>query len=283
LIRILCDSAADITLAQAEEMDVEVLSLLVQFEDRVYIQEKDTDFAEFFDLLKQAKTLPTTSQATPDDFAKAFQKLGADGDTVIAILLSSGLSGTVQSAHIAKETLPGQDIRVVDSLGAVMAHRILVEEAVRMRDEGKTADEIIGKLEEIRPRIRTWAMVDTLTYLAKGGRLKKSAAFAGNLLGVKPILTIKGDGTLDVVAKARGYQAVMAKFAEGPEHDPEYPVYFGYTGKDSVAAGQRLMDAICGRFEIEKTGMHPIGQLIGTHLGPGCVAVVYVMKGAERE
>ncbi|MCL1795405.1 MAG: DegV family protein [Clostridia bacterium] len=283
MIRIVCDSAADITLAQAGKMDVEILSLPIQFENKIYVQEKDTDFAEFYDLLRQAKKLPTTSQATPEDFTAVFRKLGAGGDTVIAILLSSGLSGTVQAAHIAKEMLPELDIRVVDSLGAVMAHRILVEEAVRMRDEGSPAEDIVARLVEIRPRIRTWAMVDTLTYLAKGGRLNKTVAFAGNLIGVKPIITIKGDGTLDVVSKARGYQAVMKKFADGPAYDPDYPVYFGYTGRDSVAAGKKLMDAICERFDIQKTGMHPIGQLIGTHVGPGCVAVVYVMKDQERE
>lgn len=280
MIRLLCDSSADIMPDEASEMGVEIISLRIQFEDRVYIQEQDTNFAEFYALQAAAKNLPKTSQATPEDFVQAFRRLGEGGHSVIAVTLSSGLSGTYQSALIAKDMVPEIDVHVVDSLSGIAGIRILLEKAVAMRDAGHTPQEIVDALLEVRPRIQIWAMVDTLTYLAKGGRLPKSVAFAGNLLGVKPIVTVMADGKLNMVSKARGYQAIMTKFAEGPEHDPAYPVYFGYTAKEE--AGKRLMDAMCERFTLEKTGMYPIGPLIGTHLGPGCVSITYVLRDQER-
>lgn len=277
MIRIITDSAADITPSQALDMGIELASLSIQFEDRLYRQEEDTDFLNFYTLLADAKELPTTSQPSPEVYAKMYRKAQEAGDEVLVVTLSSKLSGTYQSATIAKELVPEAQVHIVDSLNAVMAQRLLVEHAVHMREAGKSAPDIAQSLTKLRDRVTLLAMIDTLDYLAKGGRMPKTMAALGKLLRIKPIVTIK-DGVLSMIGKARGPQAMTGYMADASAIDPNFPVYFGFTAYEEP--GRKFMLSICEKLNLVDTGLFPVGGLIGAHAGPGCIAVAYIAKEA---
>lgn len=274
MIRIVTDSGADISVQEATKLGIDVVSLKIQFEDRVYTQEKDTDFQKFYEELKAARKAPKTSQPSPEDFAAVYRRAEA-GDTILVVCLSGGLSGTYQSALIAKDMVE-TPVYVVDSRSAIMGQRLLVEKAIALRDSGVSAEGIVLALESLRERVVVWGMVDTLTYLYKGGRLPRTVAIAGNLLGIKPIVTLNEKGSIVMAGKGRSIASVVSKFEDGPAYDPEYPVYFGYTA-DSESS-QKAQEQIVERSAIKQTGMFPVGSLIGTHVGPGCIAVAYVRK-----
>ena len=275
MIRIITDSAADMTVDEARAIGVDLVSLNIQFADRLYRQEEDTDFVNFYRLLESAKELPTTSQPSPEDYAVLYRKAKDAGDSVLVITLSSKLSGTLQSATLAKEMVEGAEVYLVDSLTAVVGQRLLVEHAVRLRDEGMRVEEIAGTLQALRNRVVVWAMLDTLTYLAKGGRMPKGMAALGQFLRIKPILAIR-DGVLVMVQKARGYPALLAQMASGPDIDRNFPVYFGYTAIEDLCV--KCMASARERFHLDRTGLFPVGGLIGAHVGPNCIAVGYIAK-----
>lgn len=275
MIRIITDSAADITVDQARALGVDLVSLNIQFSDRLYRQEEDTDFRNFYRLLESAKELPTTSQPSPEDYAALYRQARDAGDSVVVITLSSRLSGTLQSATLAKDMVEGAEVYLVDSLSAVIGQRLLVEHAVRLRADGLRADEIAQILQGLRGRVVVWAMLDTLTYLAKGGRMPKSMATLGQLLRIKPIIAIR-DGVLAMVQKARGYPALLAQMAGGPDIDRDFPVYFGYTAVEDLCL--KCMASARERFHLDRTGLFPVGGLIGSHVGPNCIAVGYIAK-----
>lgn len=276
MIRIITDSGADIQADEARRLAVDVVPLSIEFEGAAYAQDEDTDFAEFYTLLESAKTLPKTSQPSPEQFAAVYRRYAGEGDSVVVVALSSGLSGTYQSAVIAKDMAPEVPVHVVDTRSALAGQRILVEEAVKMRDAGASAEEIAEALTALRARVVVYGMVDTLTYLSKGGRLPRSVAIAGNLLHIKPIVYLDEKGAIAVMKKARSYQALLSVFSEGPAFDPDFPVYFGYSAYDDVC--KKVSNQILERHALPRTGMCPIGSVLGTHVGPRCVAVAYVRK-----
>lgn len=273
MIRILTDSAADITPVQAEAMGVELVSLNIQFPGIAYDQQKDMDFSTFYRLLQTEKTFPTTSQPPPEAFARVFEDAKAAGDETIAVLISSGLSGTIQSAKVAQQTTGYKGLHIVDSLCAIMPQRILVEYAVRLREAGEAFKAIAQKVESIRDRVKVYGMLDTLTYLYKGGRLSRTVALAGNLLHIKPVITAK-EGVIALVGRGRNDQALVKRL-DDMGFDPDFPVYFGYTADDTNA--QKLMKHVLEKYpNIRQTGMYPIGGLVGAHVGPNGMAVSFV-------
>ena len=199
-IRIITDSAAD--LQPPYRPDLTVLPMTVLFGERQYRDGVDLDHRQFYELLIESDILPTTSQLTPAQFEDAFQAAVDAGETVVCITLSSKLSGTYQSACIAAEEFPGQ-VYVVDSLNATIGVAILVQRAFELVDQGMDAPAIAKVLEEEKGQIRLVALLDTLEYLKRGGRLSSSAALVGGLLGIKPVVTV-ADGEVQVLGKARG-------------------------------------------------------------------------------
>jgi len=202
-VTILTDSTSDISPQEAARRGLKMVSLRVAFGDTVYRDNVDITHEEFYEKLTQSVALPTTSQPTPEDFLSHFEEARDKGDQLVCLLLSGRLSGTVQSALIAKDLCGYDDIYVVDSLQAVIGLRALVDLACILRDEGRSAAEIAAELESARQRMRMFAVVDTLEYLHKGGRLPAAAAVAGTLLKVKPLITLQ-DGSLSVIGKAMG-------------------------------------------------------------------------------
>lgn len=278
-IRIITDSTSDISAAQAKQLGVTIIPLKVIFGDKEYREGVEISMEGFYEKLVKEEKLPTTSQPSPDDFLKSFLEAKEARDSVVVILISGKLSGTVQSAVIAKEMAEYEDIHIVDSQTTITGLRFLVEHAVRLREEGKSAVEIILALEELKDRIVLLAMVDTLEYLYKGGRLSKSSAILGSLLRFKPIITVK-DGVIGVVAKERGTNKGIAKMLECIEErgaiDNTYPLYFGYTAEDSKT--RLLRESVKERFGDTNSALHPVGCVVGTHAGPGACVITYIRK-----
>lgn len=279
MIRILTDSTADFTPEQAAALGVEVVPLRLNFDGESY-EDGELSPDEFYSRLAECSHLPTTSQPSPDAFLTRFEEAEAAGDQVVAILLSSQLSGTYQSATIAAEGLAG--IVLVDSGTATLGLQLLVRYAAKLRDEGLTAGEIASHIEAVKNDVRIFAVIDDLQYLRKGGRLSGAGAFAGALLGIKPLVQIR-DGKVTMAGKARGMAGAyvaLFKMLDGENAiDTSRPFMAGYTGHPHAADPiRRYLTHNLGLSGFE-TGH--IGPIVGTHAGPGAAGIAYFAKPAD--
>ncbi len=278
-IRIITDSTSDISPAEAKQLGITVIPLKVIFGEKEYRDGKEITIEGFYEKLVKAEKLPTTSQPSPDDFLSSFKEAKEAGDSVVAILVSAKLSGTVQSATIAKELAQYEEIHIVDSLNVTTGLRLLVNQAIKFAAEGKSAAQIAQLLNELKERLVLFAVVDTLEYLHKGGRLSKSSTIIGSLLKFKPIIQLR-DGVIQVAGKERGTNKAIAKVLELVEEyglpDSNYPVCYGYTAEDSK--GRQLMESVNARFKLSQTQLFPVGCVVGTHAGPGGCVITYIRK-----
>ena len=274
-IRLIVDSTADLT-PQVRERVV-VVPLTVHFGEEEFVDGIDLTGAEFYEKLAVSPVLPTTSQASPYAFSAAFGQAVADGEEVIAITVSSRLSSTYQSAVIAAEDYPGS-VHVVDSRNIALGSAILTEYALGLVDEGRSAEEIVSLLEAARERIRLMAVVDTLEFLQRGGRLSKTAAIAGGLLSIKPVIALV-DGEIKVIAKGRGNKqanAMMNQQVRTAGIDTAMPMMLGYTGTSSDLLECYCSE--CGDLWPEGTPRSVVCGVVGTHAGPGAVALAFFAK-----
>ena len=278
-IRIMTDSTSDISREQADDMGISIVPLKVIFGSEEYKEGIDITIEDFYEKLLSVEHLPTTSQPAPDDFLGYFTEAKEAGDSVIVMVIASKLSGTYQSAMIAKEIVDYDKIYIIDSKTTTTSLRLLVDQAVRLRDEGNQAEEIVDKLMDIKERIVLIAMVDTLEYLHKGGRLSKSTAILGTLLRFKPVLTLK-DGEIIALGKERGIRKGIGRMIEAIEEfgevDFDYPLHLGYTLQDDKC--KLLYDKLKEKYGTDKMTMFPVGCVIGTHVGPGGCIFTYVRK-----
>lgn len=280
MLQIITDTASDITLEQAKEMGIHIVSLNIQFPDGPCPQETEADFQLFYEKLVLSDAFPTTSQATPDQYLKYFQSAKDSGDEVLVLTLSSGLSGTINSANTAKALCEYDAVYIVDSRQAIAAQRILVEYAVALRKEGLPTHEIIQRLESLRDRITVSGMIDTLTYLKKGGRIPASLALIGNALKIKPVIALE-DKVLKAVGKALGRKAgkqmLYLRFEKNPP-DPEYPIYFVYSS--DKALGLQFQHEMIEKYNLSqyRTELYPVSGIIGSHVGTNGFGFAYVMK-----
>lgn len=275
MIRILTDSTAAIDAATAKEINVDIVPLKLLFGDDCYRDGVDISSDDFYHRLANSKKLPTTSQPTPGDFLPYFEATKQAGDSLITILLSGSLSGTVQSAVMAKEMVGYDEIHIIDSLSAITGLRLLVGQAQAMRAAGCSAREIVDAIESMKNRVALWGIVDTLEYFYKGGRLSRAGLVAGTLLKVKPILTLKG--SLSVIGKARGTAKGIEFIMEQIEKQPpakDSPILVGYTKTDEKC--RQLMDTAKDRFGIVADSVSPISGVIGTHVGPDAGVITYL-------
>ena len=279
MIKIITDSTSDIDLKYAQELNVEVVPLKVIIDGKEYKDRIDLQPEEFYDLLVNSQTLPSTSQPSPQDFVDLYETAKNNNDSVIVITLSSVISGTYQSANLAKDLVDYDDIYVIDSLGTTQMQRLLVLKAVALRNEGMNAQDLYTFLEIYKHRIRLFAFVDTLEYLYKGGRLSRTAATAGTLLKFKPIIGFD-EGKLDVFAKARGTQKATAKIVDLIQQDGEMdldePICIGYTGSSDGL--DKFENTLRETLHFGETLHGIVGPVIGTHAGPGARLIAYVKK-----
>lgn len=280
MLQIITDSASDITLEQAREMNIHIVPIRVQFPDGVCPQETNADFQAFYQRLSKAADLPVTSQPSPEDYLKYFEPARDAGDEVLVLTLSSGLSSTINTARLARKICNYEPIYIVDSRQAIVAQRILVERAVDLREQGFSVREIIFQLEKLRERITVSGVLDTLTYLRKGGRIPASLEILGNSLQIKPIIALQ-DQTLKTVGKAfgqkAGWQHLHKRFEKYPP-DPDSPIYFAYSS--DRALGAKFMIQTVEKYNLQSycTKLFPVGGIIGTHVGENCVAICYIAK-----
>ena len=276
-VKILTDSTSDILPQEARSMDITVVPLHVLFGDQSFRDNLDITHEEFYARLTVSKKLPTTTQLTPEAFLPDFQAAKAAGDSLVCVLLASKLSGTLQSAHIAKEMCGYDGIHIVDSGQATVGIRILVDLACLLRQEGRSAGEIVRELERVKSRVRLYAMVDTLEYLHRGGRLPAAVTVVGSLLRVKPLITLR-DGRLSVVGKGIGAKAALHELLTLPGDplpiDSRLPLYYGYTADRTLC--DQLMVLANQKFHPRRTLCCSVGAVIGTHVGPGAVVLAYL-------
>jgi DegV family protein with EDD domain len=278
MVRIVTDNASDITKSEAKKLGLELVYLPITFEDAEYNERAHDTFDEFYRLLKSSKNLPKTSQVPPGDYLDIFNDAKEKGDEVVVVTLSSGLSGTYSSAVNAMKLCGYAGLHVVDSEQAVLSQRILAEAAVKMRDAGKSANEIVTALVDLRNRVTVFGVVDTLTYLKKGGRIPPVLALIGNTFNIKPVIIVR-NRKLEVLAKVKGTKKGIKHLYEEyekAERDPAYPVYFGHS--DSRELGEGFMRDTAALYNLTDTGLYSIGSVIGTHLGPQTLAIAYVRK-----
>lgn len=278
-VQIIVDSTVDMPERMKDRF--RIVPLTVHFGAEEFIDGVTIDKHRFYELLVERNELPTTSQASPAAFDAIFSDVASVGDSAVVVTLASKFSGTYQSACIAAAEY--DNIYVVDSKSAAIGSGILAEYALECADKGMDAKTIAETLEKKRDEICLIALLDTLEYLKKGGRISKTVAFAGGLLNIKPVITVV-DGEIQVIGKARGSKQgnnlLVQKIHESGGIDFDEPIILGYSGlsdsylkkyvEDSRDIWQDKADSLDSTF---------ICSVIGTHTGPGVVAVAFFKKG----
>ncbi len=275
-VRIVVDSTADLLPHLREQ--VSVVPLTVHFGDTEYIDGITIDHRSFYEKLIESDVLPTTSQPSPEAFARAFRQARQAGEQVVALTVSSGVSGTFQSAMIAAADFPGQ-VWVVDTQTVAIGSAILCELAIRLKQQGLDAAAIAARLEQEKSRVHVIALLDTLEYLKKGGRISKTAAIAGGMLAIKPVLTIR-EGQIALLGKARGSRQgnnlLVSEIQKAGGVDFSMPLLLGYTGLSGDMLDKYVADSIeLWRGHDDSLRTTVIGSVIGTHAGPGAIAVAF--------
>lgn len=278
-VRIVLDSSADFP--QELKSRFSVVALPLFFGDEEYLDGVTITYKEFYEKLVETYVMPTTSQPTPGAFADAYREALEEYDEVVVITLSSQLSGTYQSACIAADDFPGK-VFVVDSLSATIGTGALAQLALSLADQGLPAAVIASRLTEERNNLQLIAMVGTLEYLKRGGRLSKTAAIAGELLSIKPVIGVV-EGKVAILGKARGSKQagnmLVKLIRDCGGVDFEKPVILGYTGLSDALLQKYIADSK-PLWEESPTplAVTPVGSIIGTHAGPGAIAAAFFKK-----
>lgn len=280
-VKILIDSATDLTAEEAAALNVGFLPIYVKFGEEEYADGVDLTHERFFEMLIEGDEFPKTSQINEFRFEEMFASLTSDGSEVVAITLSSKLSGTYFNAVKAAKKFNGK-VFVIDSLNAAIGERIIFEYAYRLKNEGKTASEIFKEVEEKKNKVNLLALLGTLKYLEKGGRISKATAVAGTLLNVKPVVSVIG-GEVKLVGKAvgskKGNNLLMQKVALSGGIDFTMPFGVAYSGLDDSVLKKYLADsAPLWQDNCKEVPSYMIGSTIGAHVGPGAIAVAYFAK-----
>lgn len=277
-VRIITDSASD--MSPAEHPALRVLPLSVTFGTDVYMDGVDIDHQRFYEMLVERDELPKTGQVNPYAFSQAIAEAREAGDEAVIITVGAKLSGTNQSARTALAEAPGGDMFVVDSNNVTLGERVLVEYALRLVDEGQGAAQVAAAVEAVRDRVVVIGLLETLEYLVRGGRLSAAAGAVGTLLNVKPVVAAE-DGLIVQLGKARGSKngrnLLNQKVEKAGGIDFSMPLALGYTGLSDAVLKKYIEDSAAlwaGHTEGELP-VHTIGATIGTHVGPGAVAVAF--------
>lgn len=278
MIRIITDSSADFEPEELEKLNVICVPMSVSFGENIYQENINLSKDEFYNRLMQSEEIPHTSQPTPYDFMSVLENAMNSGDEAVLITLSSGLSGTYQGAVLAKNMLGYENCHIVDSLSATAGERILVKEAAKLRDEGKSASEIAFELERLRSRIVIYACMDTLEYLHKGGRISDVSYAVGTITHIKPIIHVTEEGKVKipskVIGKNKGVRYICDAIAN-EKPDTTYPMYVLYTHNRENA--MKLMNKLqLQGYEILEENTLNVGAVIGTHIGPDAFGIAYV-------
>ena len=278
-IRIVVDSTADVPQEIKEKLTV--VPLNVSFGEETYIDGVTINHHQFYEKLAEGKVLPKTSQPSPDAYAQVYEAAKQAGETLVVLTVSAGISGTHQSAVIAAQDYP-ENVYVVDTMHVANAFGVLAEYALQLAEKGLGAQEIVDEIVRVREDVELFALVDTLEYLQKGGRISKTVAFAGGLLSLKPLINMK-DGVLGMKGKARGSKQgnslVMKEIEAAGGVDFDKPYLLGYTGLSDELLKKFVSDSASiweqGEAPVRTV---PLCSVVGTHAGPGAVVVAFFRK-----
>lgn len=281
-VTIIADSASEVSQETAKEWGIKVIPLKIRFGEEEFLDGVTLSNKRFYEKLIESDELPKTSQISPADYEDCFKAAVEAGDEVVCLTISSGVSGCVQSANIAAAEYEGK-VYVVDTMQFCISYYILVEYAVRLRDAGKSAKEIADEIKRVREKAIVLAVFDTLEYLKAGGRLSSTAAFVGEILSIKPVITIT-NGIVDVIGKARGSKKgnnmLIEKVKAIGGIDFTMPVVTGYTGLSDEYLQKYLEDSRdLYDGDISDIRKVSVGATVGTYAGPGAIAVAFYPKG----
>ena len=276
MVKIVVDSTADLSADIRANMHVVPLNVIFgqeEYQDSVTISAE-----EFYEKLVSSEVNPTSSQPTPVLFEETYRKLVDEGHEVVVVTISSKLSGTYQSATIAADDFPGK-VFVADSRNAALGTGVLAHYALQLAEKGMSGQEILDELINIRSKVRLYAMVDTLEYLKRGGRVSPTVAFVGGVLNLKPVIAVRESGVIETVGKARGVKkgfAMLNDFIQADDRDDSKPMLVGYTGIGDEQLNDYL--AVSGDVWPADTNRCIVGPTVGVHAGPGAVAIGFFTK-----
>lgn len=276
MIRILLDGASDYPLEELQNHGLELVNMTVTMNGKDYIEGENLKKDEFYEILETTTLFPKTSQPSPQAFLNIFEDVKKKKDEMICILLSSKLSGTYQSARLAKDMVEYDGIYLIDSLLASCTIKILADEACRLVKDGQNISVIVGAIEALKKRVKVIAALDTLEYLYRGGRLTKTAATIGEIAKIKPVITLSEDGQIEILSKCFGKNKAMnymMKHLERLELDSNFPLYSIYTY--GIENCEKWEEKLKAKFK-EPNQRIQIGATIGTHVGPNAFGLVYV-------
>ena len=279
-VKIITDSGSDIPQDYAQKVGIRVIPLVFRFGSEEFYDGVSLNSYEFYKRLEEEENLPKTSQISPFKYAEVFKEETADGSDAVYLSISSGVSGCFQSASLAAADFDGK-VKVFDSKHFCISLRVLTEYALRLSKEGKSADEIIAALEKAREKVRIIAVFATLDNLRKGGRLSSAAAFVGEVLSIKPIITIT-DGQVEVLDKVRGMKKGYKWMRDYVEKeggiDLSMPYAIAYSGTDDV----NIKGFVEGNSDLyngdQDIPLSYVGATVGTYAGPGAIATAYFVK-----
>ena len=277
--KILTDSTADLPESWALENDVQILGLTIQLDGITYETVGDKKLTSEQLLSKmEAGSQPTTSQINVGQFEDIFRGYAEIGMPVLYIAFASVLSGTYQSAVMARdmvlEDFPEAVIRIIDTKAASMGEGILVMKAVEAKAAGQSLEQVVALIKSLVPKVKTYFLVDDLNHLMRGGRISKTAALMGSLVNIKPVIAVKGDGRLDSVAKVRGKKKAQTEVVCMTLEDIADPrVVIAYAGADSQEVAQVLKNQLLASEQVNEVLILPLGPVISTHTGPGTLGL----------
>ncbi|MEQ6355299.1 DegV family protein [Lysinibacillus sp. M3] len=274
-IHIVTDSTCDLTNEEVAQHDIHIVPLTIQIDDKTYTDGVDLEPQSFLSLMKNAKNLPKSSQPAPGKFKELYDELGKDGDQIISLHMTGGMSGTVESARQAAQ-MTDSDVTVIDSRFIAIGLAIQIREAIKMRDAGATVEEIVERLEKVRENTYLYVIVDTLENLIKGGRIGKGTGFIGSLLNIKVIANLEG-GAYNPVSKVRSHKQVVNYLFKQFQADTA-----GKTVKSVGISHAEGLTTMGGPLKelVEGTGFNEVeiaftSPIISTHTGPGAIGFIY--------
>lgn len=279
MVKIVTDSASDLSLNLAKDLDITVVPLVVNISGKGYRDRVDLTPTEFYEMLAKENVMPTTSQVTPQAFYEVFEKLVDEGHEVLAVIFSAELSGTFQSAVVAKGMVKDGKVEVYDTKGASVGHALTVVEAAKMAKEGQDLATILAKVKDMSQRMEHIFVVDNLEMLKRGGRVSATQAFLGGMLNVKPVLQLQ-EGKIVALDKVRGWKKALAKLISVMEergHNLEEQV-IGISHANHIGMANELAELLKEKFGVKELFISEIGPVIGAHTGPGTIALFFQGK-----
>lgn len=277
MVKIVTDSACDLSLDLARELDITIIPLMVTLEGKAYRDRVDISPEEFYQRIAAKDVIPTTAQISPQTFYECFQSLVEEGHEVLALIFSSALSGTYQSSVAAKGMVQGGRVETLDTKAVSVGLGLIVREAAQLAKEGASLDTILAKAKAMAQRMEHVFVVDSLEMLRRGGRISPAQTIIGSMLNVKPVLQIDAEGRIVPLDKVRGWKKALNRLLEVMEErgkDLENQV-IGISHAHSPEMAAELEKLIRGRFQVKDVFISEIGPVIGAHTGPGTIALFF--------